>query len=63
MKYSDGYGKAGARLIERLISFLFFPSSNIIDTHDQLWQFNLALEKKITYEKLILPACNNPNRH
>jgi len=47
MKYTDGYGNVCTRLVERpdIIS-KFFAASNVIDTHNQLRQFNLALEKK-----------------
>jgi hypothetical protein len=47
MKYTDGYSNICTRLVDRpdLIT-KFFASSNIIDTHNQLRQFLLALEKK-----------------
>ena len=47
MKYTDSYGNICTRLVDRpdLIS-KFFATSNTIDTHNQLRQFNLALEKK-----------------
>jgi hypothetical protein len=47
MKYTDGYGNVCSRLVERpeIISN-FFAHSNAIDTHNQLRQANLALEKK-----------------
>jgi hypothetical protein len=47
MKYTDGYGNICTRLVDRpdLIA-KFFASSNVIDTHNQLRQFLLALEKK-----------------
>jgi hypothetical protein len=47
MKYTDSYGNICTRLVDRpdMIS-KFFATSNTIDTHNQLRQFNLALEKK-----------------
>jgi hypothetical protein len=47
MKYTDGYGNICTHLVDRpdLIA-KFFASSNVVDTHNQLRQFLLALEKK-----------------
>jgi hypothetical protein len=47
MKYTDSYGNICTRLVDRpnMIS-KFFATSNTIDTHNQMQQFNLALEKK-----------------
>jgi hypothetical protein len=47
MKYTDGYGNICTHLVDcpDLIA-KFFASSNVIDTHNQLRQFLLALEKK-----------------
>jgi hypothetical protein len=47
MKYTDTYGNVCVRGVERpdVIS-KFFQTSNIIDTHNQLWQDLLRLETK-----------------
>jgi hypothetical protein len=47
MRYTDGYGNLCTRDVERpdVIS-TFFQDSNVIDTHNQCRQHNLALEKK-----------------
>jgi hypothetical protein len=47
MKYTDSYGNICTRLVDHpdMIS-KFFATSNTIDTHNQMCQFNLALEKK-----------------
>ena len=47
MKYTDGYGNICTRMVDRpeVISN-FFATSNVIDTHNQLRQDLLQLEKK-----------------
>ena len=47
MKYTYLYGNICTCLVDRpnMIS-KFFATSNTIDTHNQMCQFNLALEKK-----------------
>ena len=54
MKYTDSYGNICTRLVDRpdMIS-KFFATSNTIDTHNQLCQFNLALEKKWLKKSLL----------
>jgi len=47
MRYTDGFGNLCTRDVERpdVIS-TFFENSNVIDSHNQCRQSNLALEKK-----------------
>jgi hypothetical protein len=59
MKYTDSYGNICTCLVDRpnLIA-KFFASSNTIDTHNQLCQFNLALEKVVDQKSPLLPINN-----
>jgi len=60
MKYTDSYGNICTRLVDHpdMIS-KFFATSNTIDTHNQMCQFNLALEKKVVNKKSLLSPFNN----
>jgi len=47
MKYTDNFGNICSRYVDRpQVVSNFFASSNTIDTHNQLRQDNLKLEKK-----------------
>jgi|LakMenEpi03Aug12_release.lakeMendotaPanAssembly.Ray.scaffolds.fasta_scaffold205777_1 hypothetical protein len=52
MKYTDGYGNVCTRYVDRpAVLSEFFAKSNIIDTHNQLRQSFLKLEKKWMTQK------------
>jgi hypothetical protein len=47
MKYMDSYGNICTRYVDQpQVISIFFASSNVINTHNQLCQDSLKLEKK-----------------
>jgi hypothetical protein len=52
MKYTDSYGNVCTRFVDHLdVISKFFATSNTIDTHNQLRQDLLQLEKKLVTKK------------
>ncbi len=47
MRYTDSFGNICTRYVDRpQVISIFFAGSNVIDTHNQLRQDSLKLEKK-----------------